>query len=357
MGNLAGRVADPGLYLQKYDFEAGVAVFRDMTRDSFRQSSFLDSRIVSPTARTHTFALDEVLDSVPSPEPARLLFHTAYCCSTLMSRALDVAGSTLVYREPVHLHQLAVARRRADDFPRYVSARWGELLRFSMSMLSKGWHAGERSIIKPTDSCNNIIADILSLHENSRAVLLYAQADDFIAANLKSAGRRMFMRRFVGRALRDNMLDRHSELHSLQVGDLTEAQLAAYVWMTQVRSYNSALDALPHRCVCVDSATLLDNARCVLSESSDFLGLGLDAQVLASIMQSGIWNKHAKDTSKQYTSAERQREMASLMSHIGPEVNAGLEWIERFDGWKRTVRYARELNCRPDPGGTGVARA
>ncbi len=229
MQNLIARIRNPDLYFHKYDFHSRIAIFREMTRESFRESSFLDDRLVSPTLNQYGLAIDQAMaiDLSSSLPPGRLIFHTAYCCSTLLSRAFDIAGRTMVYREPVHLHQPAVARRRSAEYPQFVTGRWPELLRFSLSMLSKAWSGAETTVIKPTDSCNNIITDILALHEDSRAILLYSQAREFIASNLKTAGRRQFLKNFLGRSRRENAVDTHSVLHAVDVSGLPDAESAA----------------------------------------------------------------------------------------------------------------------------------
>jgi hypothetical protein len=270
MPDLAAHLRNPGLYFQKYDFSEGITIFREMTRESFRESSFLDDRLVSPTHNRYGLAIDQAMAAAPASDlpPSRMIFHTAYCCSTLLSRALDIAGRTLVYREPVHLHHLAAARRRRPgEIPQYIIDRWPEYFHFSLSMLSKKWGADEVTIIKPTDSCNNIITDILALHEGARAILLYSQAREFIVSNLKSAERREVLKDFVTRSLRENALDVPA-LHSVDVFGLSDAESAAYVWMTQIQSYRKALSERADQCICIDAANLLSDTRRMLMASS-----------------------------------------------------------------------------------------
>ncbi len=339
------HIRNPDLYFQKYDFHAGTAIFREMTRQSFWESSFLDDRLVSPTPKQFEFAIDRAIpaDFTRGLPPSRVVFHAAYCCSTLLSRALDIAGRTLVYREPVHLHQLAAIKRRSGEIPQSITDRWSEFLYFSLSMLSKRWSEDETAIIKPSDSCNNIITNILASHESSRAVLLYSQAGEFIASNLKSAGRRKFLKNFLGRSIRENALDSNSVLHSVDVSGLSDAESAAYVWMTQILSYKKALRERADQCICIDSANLLFNARCALEDSSQFLGLGLSEADVETVVDSSIWQRHAKDTTRSFSSADRQREMVMLSQNFKTEIQSGLAWIEQYDGWDAKMRFDREI--------------
>jgi len=318
-----------------------------MTRETFQTSSFLDDRIVAATPQSHEFSIEQLIEAErpATPSPVRFVFHIAYCCSTLLSRALDILGRTQVYREPVHLHQLAVIKRRPHDFPPRLSAHRPRLLRFSLAMLSKVWGDQVVPIVKPTDSCNNIIADILSNDPDSRAVLLYSQAREFITSNLKSAGRRAFLKNFLARSVRENAQDPSSPLRGVDVSGLAEAEAAAYVWMTQVRSYRAALRMRTDQCVCLDAATLLADTPRVLTACGEFLRLGLSDADIETVMGSGLWDRHAKDRGRRYSPADRRQEMTVLPDALEREIRTGLDWIERFDGSPADIRFDREIGA------------
>ena len=46
--------------------------------------------------------------------PCHYIFHSAFCCSTLMSRALDVQGVACVLREPRSLYDLGEMKRASN---------------------------------------------------------------------------------------------------------------------------------------------------------------------------------------------------------------------------------------------------
>lgn len=348
MSDLASRIGEPALYFQKFDLQRGVAVFRGMTRAAFQQSSFLDDRLVGAAPDRYELPLDQIPASGDHAAfaPVRAIFHTAYCCSTLLSRALDIPGRTLVYREPVHLHQLAVMRRRPGEFPAALADRWPALLDFSRAMLAKAWRAGEVAVFKATDSCNNIIADVLAPDGGGTAILLYSQAREFVASNLKSEGRRAFLRNFIARASRENALDMNSPLHSVDAQALSSGEAAAYVWLTQMRSYEQAVRLRPAQCLCLDASNLLAHTRQALAECGDFLGIHPTAAELDGIMQSGIWDRHAKDTARVYSPSERDREMRDLSARLEGEIEAALAWLARYRDEGALIRFEREAGVR-----------
>src|SRR6476659_8924630 len=100
---------DPRLYLFALQGEA--AHFQPMTPETFRRSIFLDGRIVRAPGQGFSLPFSEVRGQAwpdPALRPINMIFHIAQCGSTLLARALDFPGRSLVLREPVALRRLGV---------------------------------------------------------------------------------------------------------------------------------------------------------------------------------------------------------------------------------------------------------
>jgi hypothetical protein len=336
---------EPRSFLQKFDFQAGKAVFRPMTRQHYWSSVFLDDRIDS-AGLPQVLDLKRLLACWQALDPPRraagYIFHTAYCCSTLLARAIDWPDKTLVYREPPLLHQLAVLQRRRREAPAALLARWDEYLNLSIAMLSRTCDDAEVPIIKTTDSCNNIIEPLLRYAQGSAAILLYSQLEDFMISNLKSEGRRAFLRNFLGRAQRD--LADFPDVTLTNPEQLSDARAAAFVWMMQILSYRRALAVCGPACKTLDARTLLDSPFECLAAVSDHLDLGFDDASITGIITGPVWRRHAKDPAVvSYTRAHRMQEKAGLLSALEPEISEGIEWIRSFPGWSERVYFGAEL--------------
>src|ERR1700728_3927018 len=88
---LARLLATPDFFPVRINMQRNSAIFVQMSRESFRRSSFLDSRIVR--ARNVAFSADlKQLSPQLSRErdrPMHFILHGAFCGSTLLARYLE----------------------------------------------------------------------------------------------------------------------------------------------------------------------------------------------------------------------------------------------------------------------------
>ncbi len=100
----------PELYLQSYDITRNTMTFTPMTAETYRSTSFLDERIhqAQPVdARVDLNSFIDTFENVrPTPRPLGFIFHTGFCCSTLLARCIQELENTLVLKEPVPLRTL-----------------------------------------------------------------------------------------------------------------------------------------------------------------------------------------------------------------------------------------------------------
>ncbi|RDH81014.1 MAG: hypothetical protein DIZ80_12890 [endosymbiont of Galathealinum brachiosum] len=329
-------ILKPENYFHKFDLRNNQVSFLKMDRDSFKKSPFLDHRIqcasITSTSIDLTDSCIESLFSTNHHYTCNFIFHTAYCCSTLLSRAVDISNKTMVYREPVTLHQLAVMQRRKEEFPEQHINSWDKYFHFTLKMLSKTWSKNEISIIKPTDSCNNIIPQIMTVSENSKAILLYSKLKDFIASNLKSEGRRKFLKNFVMRSTRD--AKKYSIFNSINPETLDDAKSATFVWMVSIMLYLDAIDKSAH-CKTLDAEKLLDDPFNKLKLVSKHLRINLTDNEIEDILSSPSWNKHAKNTNDvTYSNADRQKEKINVLKQNANQVEEAIKWSQSIFNWE-----------------------
>jgi hypothetical protein len=337
----------PEFYLQKFSFEDHSAVFLEISRYAFYTSSFLDSRIKHESTSFSKFDIDNIKKLINDEESVHqqrisFIFQTAYCCSTLLSRSVDIINKTLVYREPVALHQLAVMKRRKHEVPPQLLKMWDSLADILLNMLRKTWQPQETPIIKTTDSCNNIINDILSMPQSANAVLLYSQLEDFLVSNLKSDGRRKFLRNFLRRSALD--LAESSPLREYDISSLSDARAAVYVWMTQIACYAAALRQNSENCVSLDAATLLAEPHACLTELFKHFHIDVDKCEINEIINGPIWHKHAKSQNNElFTHTNRAEEKRRTYNIHKKEIDDAINWCNSFDDWTSVVQLNNPL--------------
>ena len=109
------------------------------------------------------------------PAPLHFIFHSAYCCSTVLARAVDIEGMSMGLKEPLILNDMVGWRRRGAD-PR----RLGAMLDDVLTLLARPFAPGEAVVVKPSNVLNSLAPAMLGLRPQSNALLLYAPLPDFL---------------------------------------------------------------------------------------------------------------------------------------------------------------------------------
>lgn len=295
-----------------------------LPRDAQRALPFLDERYVPKTAARVELPVSE-LAGAETPQAAagcHFIFHSAFCCSTLMSRALDVEGSATVLHEPNALVDLAGLLPRSG-WPDEHRLALGTVL----DLLERPHRAGERTVIKPSDFANPLIDPILALRPESRILLMYSALPDFL---LTVARRGRKYRSWARSAA--TIWWRHPQFESKGTSDpslLTDLEVAAFLWLQHMAQFARLLAELPpgRAATLRADSFLAEPARAIHSASSHF-GLGLTEAQSAAIADGPVFRRHSKWTDRNFDPAAVKREEALARFAYGAEIAEALEWAQ-----------------------------
>ena len=317
--------ATPDLYVRELDPARREAVAVPMTRAAYARSSFLDYRTqaAGPERRLRLGDLQaRFAAEAPPLRPLRVLFHTAFCGSTLLCRALDRAGACLVYKEPLLLHQLSAFRRAptAETAP-LTDAPW---LSLALALLSRTYGPDEVALIKPSDSCVNLAGDVMAAHPEARGLVLYMPLEAFLLTMLKLPRRIRYLRSLLPRAHAD--LRARGLLTDVQPQALSDARAAAYVWLGLMYPYHALLadDRLHLRAL--DAACLFDRPMEAVHATARFLGLPHTPGDLRTLAAEGVLDHHAKRPGEPFDRAAFAASKARLAHILAPEIADGTAW-------------------------------
>ena len=228
--------------------------------------------------------------------PLHFIFHTSFCRSTLMARALEVPG-VVSLKEPDVLINLANRFIRNDDPAN------GDRLRLVLKLLSRPSEKGETVIVKPTNFANRLILPILEMNPASRAVLLYGD----LGAVLRSIVKRGMWGRIWARQLFANL----SNWAPLEFGfdaeqtfALTDLQALGLAWLMQIRHFAAVAQVMGDRVMIVDSAEFLERPGDTLRSVSQFFGLRVDRDTIAQVVAGPTFAKHSKFGDREFDEAE-----------------------------------------------------
>ena len=302
---------DPGLYLLALQREA--AHFQPMTRETFRRSIFLDDRIVRAPGEGFAVPFADVR-AHDWPEPAKrpvcVIFHVAQCGSTLLARALDLPGRSLVLREPAALRRLGVEAGPggAADLA---------LLRFTLAMLGKRWEADAPVIVKANVPANFIARDVLALEPETKAILLYFPLAAYVAAVMRTDGHQKWVESiFAEMRLADSPWAAGAEPR-------TTAERAACLWFAQMKAFEALASA---NVLSLCAAKLFERPAETIEASAELFGLALQNGEAQEIATSELFETYSKNPALDYDAEVRAAREAEAKRRLAPQIAEAESW-------------------------------
>jgi hypothetical protein len=317
-----GYVQDPTWLPHLYDTREDTLVFAHLPREAQRRAVFLDPRFLaraptSPPIPVQDLPADAIREAA---RPMHFIFHTGFCCSTLMTRAFDIPGVSMGVKEPSALVYFAELFSTGLRRPGALTA-----CGLTLDLLSRPLESGETQIIKPSNLCNHIIPQILHLQPNANALILYSSLDAFLRA---IARRGLEGRTFVRQVFRQ-----FASSIPLEAGyttdDLllqTDLQIAAQAWLMQAAFFQSVIKRHGARVRLLNSDTFLADTARVLSQLSGFFGLGLEPEKIAAITSGPVFKEHAKNHGLAFGAADYRAQHDQAGATHFEEINAVRAW-------------------------------
>ena len=311
--------ADPCWLPHRIDWTGGRMQFLKLVRTSLGEAGFLADREPAGPDGEAWVPLDAVASMQVDSGPIHFLFHTAFCRSTLLARALDRPGHFAALNEPHILAALAGAG--------VTPGRPGAPLLVPVLKLLARTYPGEAAVVvKPTNHANALIPTILTALPEARAILMTNPLPSFLAAVIRKG----MMGRRWGRML-------YLEMQSYAGLDLgmdgreqfamTDLQAAALAWFLAQRWFGIQQDRFGERLAVLDGDRFGAEKARTLAAASAHLGLAMDRDAAEAIADGPLFMSHAKSgenfASKDAADAERSRsavtdeEIAQVAQWIG----------------------------------------
>ncbi|MET0269446.1 MAG: hypothetical protein ABW173_03355 [Sphingomonas sp.] len=320
LSDMATIARDPTWLPHRYDPGHDAVHFMRLDRAGHRARTFLTDAEL-PAAPPLVLARAPVVAAAAgAAAPIHFVFHSAYCCSTLVARALDRTGAAMALKEPQILNDLAGWRRRGAP-----PARLAEVLDGAVTLLARPFSTGEAVVAKPSNIVNPLAAVLLALRPQARALLLHAPLRLYLGSIARKGmwGRLWVRELFVGLAA-DGVTDLGfaPERHLEQ----TDLQIAALGWLAQHRLFAALARRHPDRVATLDSERLVAEPRAALAALAGLFGLPLDQAAIADIV-GDVFARHAKsgETFGADARAADQRDAASVH---GEEIEKVALWAE-----------------------------
>jgi len=314
-------IADGRWLAHRYEEGGDNIHFRFVPREAQRDMTFLtDFEIGGAPSAVHGRAqcLAEVrkLDL----QTPRFIFHSAYCCSTLLARAFDVPGTSFGLKEPQILNDVVGLHSRGGDSRQVAAAMDAALM-----LLARPLDAGEINVIKPSNVINPLISLVTAMRPAVRGLLLHAPLEDFLGSVArKEIEGRAWVRELMWRLIQFGQAERFG-FSTEELYRQTDLQVAATGWLAQQALFAEAATAHDgYRTV--DSETLMAKPTECLAALGTLFGIELDPEAIAN---GPAFKTHSKDRSG-YTPQERDRDRERGKAEHGREIGMVMEWADRI---------------------------
>lgn len=250
--------------------------------------------------------------------PLHFLFHSAYCASTMLARALDQPGTASSLSEPVLLNDMVGWRRRGAD-PR----EHGRVMADALALLGRPFAPGEAVVVKPSNIFNPLMRGAMMLRPDARAILLHAPLRAFLlSVARKGLGCRLWCRELLEHYLADGFVQLGFDARDyFRQSDL---QVAAVGWLAQQQAFAALAAWAPDRIATLDSETLTRAPAAAVAAAMRHFGLPIDAARIAGHPALARNSKSGAD----FAPGERQRDLAAAEAAYGGEIDHVMRWAE-----------------------------
>jgi hypothetical protein len=264
----------------------------------------------------------DAVDAMPPPAPLHFVFHSAFCCSTLVARAFDLPGRSMGLKEPVILNDIIGWRRRGGQGPDMA-----EVLDDALRLLARPFGAGESVIVKPSNAIGALIAPILTLRPQSHALLLHAPLRTYLGSIArKGLDGRLWVRTLLLGLLDDRLVDLGFSPRD-HLGQ-TDLQVAAIGWLAQQILFQRLVAQFgAGRVRTLDSATLMADPAIAMAALGAHFGVPLSQTELDGIVAGPAFTSHSKHGTA-FGAAERAQEEEAGIARHADEIEKVIVWTQ-----------------------------
>ena len=284
---LAAEIAaDPSWLPHRIDWAGKRMQFLKLARSSLGEAGFLADRKPAGPDGEAWLPLDAVMAMQVDSGPIHFLFHTAFCRSTLLARALDRPGEVAALNEP-HIFAALAGAGVAPGQP------GAPLLAPVLKLLARSFPDEASVVVKPTNHANALIPAILAALPDARAILMTNPLPSFLAAVIRKG----MMGRRWGRTL-------YLEMQSYAGLDLgmdareqfamTDLQAAALAWLLAQRWFAMQQDRFGERLAVLDGDRFAREKARALMQVAAHLRLEMDQTTAQEIAEGPVFASHAK---------------------------------------------------------------
>ena len=325
--SLAAIAASPRWFPHLLDPVHDRVLLVEKSEAEYRAASFLDDRSLIQERPRHIVewrSLDAAAEAAHRQD-VQYIFHIGHVGSTLVSRLLGEIPAFFALREPQILRTFAemlAERGRCETCwdPESIPSRAATLA----TLLSRTFTPQQRALVKATSFTSEIAPDLVP--PGSRALLLYSRADRYVENILAGDNSRQEVR--MTAATRLTRLHRRTGADRWKLWTLSEGELVAMSWATEMTSLAAAEAALPAGATMwMEFDDFLAAPAESLSAAAAFFCAPIDAASAEGLARHPLMGRYSKAPEHEYSPALRRELLAQARREHAPAVAAAHAWL------------------------------
>ena len=293
-----------------YDPSARALQLIRLERERLGEPAFLAD--AQPATGTQPVAVPiyAVMAADIAQAPLHFIFHTAFCRSTLLVRALEQKGIAAGLSEPGVLAKIGNSPEAIAPVVKLFARPWGE---------------GEAVIVKPTNHSNALAPALLDAAPDARALLMTNPLPSFLAAVIRKGmlgrrwGRQLYLE-LMGYAGMDLGLDGREQF------SMTDLQAAGLAWFLNQRYLDALARKYGERVRVLDGDAFGEAPARLLASAGSFFGLAIDTAKAEQIASGPVFTRDAK-TGQNYAEKSARDEAATQSAVVEEEIAKVGEWV------------------------------
>ena len=317
----------PDLFPVKLNIFQDYVQYVKMSPYWYNESVFLDpTRILGTCAveSSSSWLLDKTQDLPENITP--IIFHTAFCGSTLMSNALAAIYYNLPIREPDALSNLLVYMR--SQAPEPEKAIWFKRI---FNLLGRRYETQEVAIIKANDYGNGLIRDMLMRLPDTPALFMYTPLADFFASCIKAESRKLWVKDRYKSVI--NMASEElTELGSVNIDENSLGEVIALYWSYNIALYHAAVKNNAEKIKSLNFNDMLKNPLDAVVACANWFNLEQQKGIKPADEMNWLLGVYSKDASYQYSPLTRRDELQKLLNDNVEEMGVAEKMARRLLG-------------------------
>lgn len=328
---LTAFLLDPENFLYSLNVNNRNFEFVRTSRKTLTNFPFLDQRTLGKDPAKDILTAPQVfqllkLDAFQNnTQAANYLFHTSFCCSTLIARCLDLPGKNLSLKEPLVLLGLALFKRLVPNCTP-ENPGWITLQGIVFFLLSRRFAKGEKILIKPSNGANNLLPEILGSRNTGKGVFLYSDLVEFLVSVLSGGRERVVYIEGLLNDFKKAFPDVPSSwLEGIDALNLLHK--AALVWGLQMHAFQQQAKLKgADKVRTLNAARFLENPEALLDKLNRFYGLDLTEGEQKNILHGPAFTAYSKDVGEGFSVTKREQEKNNIAKIHKNDIRETLDW-------------------------------